>query len=319
MAITINHLTKRYHGDVLALNDLDLTIEEGEFMVIVGPSGCGKTTLLRIMAGLETYDEGTVTCPSSNISMIFQNNLLYPHMSVYDNIHYGLGKEKNDHLLIELTQQLGIDHLLQRKPHQLSGGQRQRVALAKALIKNPNVLLMDEPLSQLDQTLRQQLSAFILKIQKERHITMIYVTHSLEEAYQLADRITVMNQGKIMQTSTPIRLYREPKDMFVASFTRQEPLCFIKQTNYYMAFHASDIHQGTHPYNPTLHAIVTSIKTMGDILDATLTINQQPLSVKLSSTNHLTIGQTISIWVPQECCLYFDLNTKRLLTNQQPT
>ncbi|MDA8197240.1 MAG: ABC transporter ATP-binding protein [Actinomycetota bacterium] len=233
-AITLEALEKRFGGTAgSALDGIDLEIADGEFVVLLGPSGCGKSTTLRLIAGLETPTGGTIRFGKSvvngvegrdrNIGMVFQNYALYPHMTVTDNLCFGLksrGVEKGEILkrLDEILEMLSLGDLAKRRPRELSGGQRQRVALGRALIGRPSVFLMDEPLSNLDANLREQMRMEIAKLHRILRITTVYVTHDQVEALTLADRIVVMNEGKIQQVSSPRRLYDEPANIFVARF-----------------------------------------------------------------------------------------------------
>jgi multiple sugar transport system ATP-binding protein len=215
------------------VSELDLEIEDGEFVVLVGPSGCGKTTALRMIAGLEGISSGTIsigdrvvnTVPPKerDIAMVFQNYALYPHMTVYDNMAFGLklrklSKEEIDRRVREAGDILGLEDLLQRKPKALSGGQRQRVAMGRAIVREPQAFLMDEPLSNLDAKLRVQMRSEIARIQHELNVTTIYVTHDQVEAMTMGDRVAVIRKGKLQQVDTPQNLYDHPLNLFVAGF-----------------------------------------------------------------------------------------------------
>ena len=230
--VIIQNAVKRY-GDFTALNGVSLDIQEGEFFTLLGPSGCGKTTLLRMIAGFNSIEGGDfyfgekrindVPAHKRDIGMVFQNYAIFPHLTVRENVAYGLKarkmpakeiKPKVDEAL-ELVQ---ISHLADRKPNELSGGQQQRVALARAFVIEPSVLLMDEPLSNLDAKLRVQMRSVIKKLQRRLGITTIYVTHDQEEALTMSDTVVVMNGGKVQQIGTPEDIYNEPKNAFVADF-----------------------------------------------------------------------------------------------------
>jgi multiple sugar transport system ATP-binding protein len=230
--VVYDHVTKRF-GDVTAVNDMTLDIPDKEFLVLVGPSGCGKTTALRLLAGLEEITSGTIKISDRvvndiapkdrDIAMVFQSYALYPHMSVYDNMAFGLKLRKTpkaqiDQRVKEAADILGIGHLLDRKPRQLSGGQRQRVALGRAIVREPQVFLMDEPLSNLDAKLRVQTRAEISKLHIRLQATFIYVTHDQTEAMTMGSRIAVMKDGILQQSDTPSNLYNHPDNMFVAGF-----------------------------------------------------------------------------------------------------
>jgi multiple sugar transport system ATP-binding protein len=231
--VTYDHVTKAYAEDAIAVNDLDLDIAEGEFLVLVGPSGCGKTTALRCLAGLEEITAGQlkigervvnrVPSKDRNIAMVFQSYALYPHMTVYDNLAFGLKllktpKQEIKRRVEEAAKILDLERFLDRKPKALSGGQRQRVALGRAIVREPAAFLMDEPLSNLDAKLRVQTRAEILRIQRRLGTTTIYVTHDQVEAMTMGDRIAVMKDGILQQVGTPPQLYTSPVNVFVAAF-----------------------------------------------------------------------------------------------------
>jgi len=231
--LTLSGLNKRYPNGAHAVRGVDMEIADGEFVVFVGPSGCGKSTMLRMVAGLETVTEGDIridnerindASPSArDVAMVFQNYALYPHMTVYRNMAYGLTnrgmpKAEIEKHVRETAKLLGIEEFLERKPAQLSGGQRQRVAMGRAIVRNPKIFLFDEPLSNLDAKLRVQMRIEIRRLQRRLGVTSIYVTHDQVEAMTLADRMAVINEGRIEQMGSPIELYKNPKTLFVASF-----------------------------------------------------------------------------------------------------
>ena len=232
-SLKLNHIYKIYSGNVTAVSDFCLDIEDKEFIVLVGPSGCGKSTTLRMVAGLEEISEGElyigdrlvndVAPKDRDIAMVFQNYALYPHMTVYDNMAFGLKlrkkpKDEIDKLVREAAKILGIEQLLNRKPKALSGGQRQRVALGRAIVRDPKVFLMDEPLSNLDAKLRVQMRTEITKLHQRLQTTFIYVTHDQTEAMTLGDRIVIMRDGEIQQVGTPQEVFDHPANLFVAGF-----------------------------------------------------------------------------------------------------
>ncbi|WEM45523.1 sn-glycerol-3-phosphate ABC transporter ATP-binding protein UgpC (plasmid) [Photobacterium sp. DA100] len=242
--INLNGIFKKY-GDTQTIHGVDLDISNGEFVVFVGPSGCGKSTLLRMIAGLESISDGTLqinqqvmneVAPSERgVAMVFQSYALYPHMTVKDNIGFALkmhGKDKAEieRRVNEVAAILQLENLLHRKPKALSGGQRQRVAIGRAIIRDPNVFLFDEPLSNLDAELRVEMRRQIAELHRKLKRTMIYVTHDQVEAMTLADKIVVLNQGRIEQVGSPIELYKSPKNRFVAGFIGSPKMNFIKAT-----------------------------------------------------------------------------------------
>ncbi len=240
--VTFDHVTKQFGAEATAVNDLNLEVNDGEFLVLVGPSGCGKTTALRCVAGLETISEGKlligdrvvndVVPKDRDIAMVFQSYALYPHMSVYDNLAFGLKlrkipKPEIDRRVREAAGILGLEKLLDRRPRALSGGQRQRVALGRAIVREPQVFLMDEPLSNLDAKLRVQTRAEILRLHQRLKTTVIYVTHDQVEAMTMGDRIAVMRDGILQQVGTPQQLYGHPTNMFVAGFIGSPAMNFV--------------------------------------------------------------------------------------------
>ncbi|MEN4099499.1 MAG: sn-glycerol-3-phosphate ABC transporter ATP-binding protein UgpC [Anaerolineaceae bacterium] len=239
--VTYDHVYKKF-GDFTAIQDLNLNIEDKEFLVLVGPSGCGKTTALRCLAGLEEVSDGRVIIGNQvvndvapkdrDIAMVFQSYALYPHMTVFDNMAFGLKLRKVPKAEIrqrveEAAQILGIEHLLKRKPRELSGGQRQRVAVGRAIVREPKVFLFDEPLSNLDAKLRVQTRAEISKLHQRLQTTFIYVTHDQTEAMTMATRIAVMNKGVLQQLDTPQELYDRPDNLFVAGFIGSPAMNFF--------------------------------------------------------------------------------------------
>jgi multiple sugar transport system ATP-binding protein len=247
--VTVKNVYKIYPGDkgrhVTAVNDVTLDIQDREFVVLVGPSGCGKSTTLRMIAGLEEISKGDIYIgdrrvndvppKDRDIAMVFQNYALYPHMSVYDNLAFGLKlrkypKPEIKKRVMDAAGILGIEELLDRRPKALSGGQRQRVAVGRAIVRQPKVFLFDEPLSNLDAKMRVQMRTEITKLHQRLQATMIYVTHDQIEAMTMGDRIVVMNDGVVQQTDTPLALYNQPANLFVAGFLGSPPMNFINGT-----------------------------------------------------------------------------------------
>ena len=263
--VLLEHVSKQFPDGTVAVDGLSLEIVDREFLVLVGPSGCGKTTTLRLIAGLETSTDGDVSIGNRvvtnvapkdrNIAMVFQSYALYPHLSVYKNMSFGLTLRSNgifgdgvlsrglrkilqphrasefalardeiDNKVRQTALRLGIEHLLDRKPHQLSGGERQRVALGRAIVRNPAAFLLDEPLSNLDAKLRQRMRTELKRLHRELETTMIYVTHDQVEAMTLGDRVAVMNDGKILQVGRPLEIYQQPANLFVAGFIGSVPI-----------------------------------------------------------------------------------------------
>jgi iron(III) transport system ATP-binding protein len=231
--ITLEHITKVFGNDVIAVDDVSLEIRDGEFMVLVGPSGCGKSTILRILAGLEEVTAGEVLVGDQqvtdlppkerDVAMVFQNYALYPHMTVEQNLGFGLrlrktAKDETKRRVDDVAKILGLEPFMERKPAALSGGQRQRVALARCLVTEPSLVLLDEPLANLDVHLRAAMEDEFARFHARTGTTMVYITHDQAEAMALADRIAVMDRGLLLQVATPSQLYREPADETVAGF-----------------------------------------------------------------------------------------------------
>src|SRR6476620_1336083 len=243
--VTFKDVDKVYPGDVQAVKDLSLDILDGEFLVLVGPSGCGKTTALRMVAGLEEISDGTIsiggrvvnelTPKERDIAMVFQNYALYPHMSVAENIAFGLRLRKTPKEEVEkrvewAAKMLDLTPYLTRRPKELSGGQRQRVAMGRAIVRQPQVFLMDEPLSNLDAKLRVQMRADIAHLQHDLGTTTLYVTHDQVEAMTMGDRVAVMSKGVLQQVDAPQRLYDRPQNLFVAGFIGTPPMNLLEAT-----------------------------------------------------------------------------------------
>ncbi|MEZ0579594.1 ABC transporter ATP-binding protein [Nocardioides sp. MH1] len=241
-SITINHLVKKYGDGFPAVNDVSIDIADGEFMILVGPSGCGKSTLLRMIVGLEDITSGDLKIGDRrvndlaprdrNLAMVFQNYALYPHLTVYENIAFPLRLAKMDNaevdrLVKDAASTLELEEHLQRKPGNLSGGQRQRVAMGRAIVRQADAFLFDEPLSNLDAKLRGQMRTEIARLQKRLGITTVYVTHDQTEAMTLGDRVAVLKRGVLQQLATPRELYENPGNLFVAGFIGSPPMNFL--------------------------------------------------------------------------------------------
>ena len=243
--IEIDHVTKLFGNDVVAVDDVSLTIEDGEFLVLVGPSGCGKSTLLRMLAGLEEVTEGAIRIDGKDvtdlaprhrdIAMVFQSYALYPHMTVRENLGYGLKvrrapKQESRARVAEVARLLGLEELLDRKPAQLSGGQRQRVAMGRAIVRKPRAFLMDEPLSNLDAKLRVGMRASLAQLHAKLGVTTVYVTHDQTEAMTLGQRVAVLRDGAVVQVDRPQELYAHPRDVFVAAFIGAPAMNLVEAT-----------------------------------------------------------------------------------------
>lgn len=243
--VSLRRVTKRY-GNHEAVSQLDLDVADGQFVVLVGPSGCGKSTTLRLIAGLEQADEGEIYIGDRlvndvpprdrDVAMVFQSYALYPHLTVYDNLAFGLRmrrkqmgltREEIDRRVREVAESLGISRLLERRPRELSGGERQRVALGRAIVRRPKVFLFDEPLSNLDAQLRVEVRKELKELHQRLGATMVFVTHDQIEAMTLGDKVVVLRDGVVQQADTPMRLYREPANLFVARFIGSPPMNLV--------------------------------------------------------------------------------------------
>ncbi|MCL2766328.1 MAG: ATP-binding cassette domain-containing protein, partial [Peptococcaceae bacterium] len=301
-SLALKGITKIYDNKVVAVKNFDLEIQDKEFIIFVGPSGCGKSTALRMIAGLEEitggelYIDGNkmngVPAAKRDISMVFQNYSLYPHMTVYDNIAFSLSvrkvpKPEIREKVMEVCKILELEKLLTRKPKALSGGEKQRVAMGRAIVRNPKVFLMDEPLSNLDAKLRVQMRMEITKLHQRLQTTFIYVTHDQVEAMTLGDRIVVMNEGEIMQADTPENLYNRPANLFVAGFIGTPSMNFLDSTlfpelgaeNAIAGVRPEDVHPG----KGNLTAKVESKELHGADTYVTLTCQEQTLVARLDA------------------------------------
>lgn len=309
-SITLDNLGKIYAGGTRAVGGVHIDIADGEFIVLVGPSGCGKSTLLRMVAGLETISEGQVRIggrvvndiepAERDIAMVFQNYALYPHMSVRDNLAYGLKnrgtpKAEIDRRVAEAAAILQIGPFLDRKPKALSGGQRQRVAMGRAIVREPAAFLFDEPLSNLDAKLRVQMRLEIKELQKRLRTTSIYVTHDQLEAMTLADRLVVLNAGRVEQIGTPLEVYRRPASAFVASFIGSPAMNLLPAASVpALANHPKAGLVGIRPEDltpsedGTLDLSVLAVEELGAQRLVHGTVNGAPMTVTLSPEYPLT-------------------------------
>ena len=287
-AIEISNLRKIYQGNVEAIKGIDLSIEDGELVVLVGPSGCGKSTLLRMIAGLETITSGDVRIGETvvnklepaerDIAMVFQNYALYPHMSVRQNLEYGLKNRKTpreeiDRRVTEAARILEIEQFLDRKPRQLSGGQRQRVAMGRAIVRQPKAFLFDEPLSNLDAKLRGQMRVEIRRLQRTLGTTSVYVTHDQLEAMTLADKLVVMNGGVIEQIGKPLDIYSDPASVFVAGFMGSPGMNLIP--------------------TPAFAALAGGLPDQVDVGCGTIGIRPEDVALTAPAVPHLAIDVTL--------------------------
>jgi multiple sugar transport system ATP-binding protein len=331
-SVTYENVSKVFDG-AAAVRDFTLEIADGEFMVLVGPSGCGKSTALRMLAGLELITSGRIligervvnnVAPASrDVAMVFQSYALYPHMTVYDNLAFGLQnqrvpKREIDERVRRAAEILQMAELLKRKPKQLSGGQRQRVALGRAIVREPAVFLMDEPLSNLDAKLRVEARAEILKLQDRLGTTTIYVTHDQVEAMTMGDRIAVMNVGLLQQVGTPEELYTNPRNVFVAGFIGSPAMNLVPATLIgaggddkiagFRPEHLRPARNGADGYRFDARVDVTEY--LGDELLVHLARGDTPLLAKLPVDQRIEAGRQEEFAVPRENLLLFDAETK---------
>jgi multiple sugar transport system ATP-binding protein len=331
--VSFENVTKSFDGTI-AVDDLSLEVADGEFLVLVGPSGCGKSTALRMLAGLEDVTSGRVliddrvvnnVAPGSrDIAMVFQSYALYPHMTVYDNLAFGLrnhkvAKPEIDRRVQRAAQILDLADLIKRKPKQLSGGQRQRVALGRAIVREPEAFLMDEPLSNLDAGLRVQTRAEILKLQRRLSTTTIYVTHDQIEAMTMGDRIAVMREGVLQQVGTPEELYTTPTNVFVGRFIGSPamnvvPASFIEGaglSGQLAGFRPEHVSVGDgHPAAAHFSATVEVVEYLGDEQLVHLAARDQALLAKLPVDQRLAAGEERQFSIARDKLHLFDADTE---------
>lgn len=355
--LKLNHIFKMYDNDVTVVKDFNLHIKDREFIVFVGPSGCGKSTTLRMIAGLEEITEGDlylngirindVPSKDRDIAMVFQNYALYSHMTVYDNIAFSLKLRKLPKAEIEAkvketAKMLGLESLLKRKPKSLSGGQRQRVALGRAIVRKPQVFLMDEPLSNLDAKLRMQMRAEIVKLHRRLNTTTIYVTHDQTEAMTMATRLVVMNEGEIQQVGSPKEVYDLPENVFVGGFIGSPSMNFfygkVEENQFFLGdkkltipreklatlqakgYLGKEIILGVRPeaFHEDKEFLDAAFTVSVDVVELTgaetviySTIENQSLAARLHFRRDLAHGETIRLCIDMNNVHFFDKETER--------
>ncbi len=329
-ALVLENVCKSF-GEVKVLKDINLTVEDGEFVVFVGPSGCGKSTLLRVIAGLEDATSGTVsiggdvvnnTPPAKRgIAMVFQSYALYPHLSVKGNMALGLKQEKQPNSVIEervakAVQMLDLGAYIDRRPSDLSGGQRQRVAIGRAIVREPKLFLFDEPLSNLDAALRMNTRIEIADLHRKLSASMIYVTHDQTEAMTLADKIVVLRDGRVEQVGSPMELYNSPANQFVAGFLGAPSMNFLKTS---VADAPDGITTGIRPEHLTLaksgpiSGNVTHVEQLGGDTNILVKTNKdEMLTVRLFGQHPSQVGEAINLNFAPENAFYFDNNQNRV-------
>ncbi len=337
-SVELKGISKEYERGVCAVNDFSLFIRDGEFVVFVGPSGCGKSTVLRMIAGIERITSGTlcigqeqvehISAKERDIAMVFQNYALYPHMSVFKNMEFGLkmkgiAKEERKERILETARLLQIEGLLQRKPGQLSGGQKQRVALGRAMVRRPQVFLLDEPLSNLDAKLRGDMRVQLCLLHRQLEATFIYVTHDQTEAMTMADRIVVMKEGVIRQVGTPEEIYAKPADTFVAGFIGTPPMNFSEiernGRRVIAGIRPEDL-RGTGGSDARLSGTGFSAEGSVQFVEYTgaeyyiyAQAGQKTFVLRSLEPPQVQAGETMRLWAEEKALHLFDIETKRRL------
>lgn len=357
--VQLTNVSKSYDKTVDVISNIDVTIEPGEFFVLVGPSGCGKSTMLRMIAGLEEITGGTLTIGDTvandlppnkrDLSMVFQNYALYPHLTVEQNISFGLHvkkvkKDEQAKRVAEAAEMLGLTDYLKRKPRELSGGQRQRVALARAIVSEAPICLMDEPLSNLDAKLRAQMRSELRRIQRELNMTMIYVTHDQVEAMTMGDRIMILHDGNIQQVGKPIEIYNYPANPFVATFIGSPSMNLAEATlnrsanklmignTLEMALTAEEVSKltddtytiGVRPEHIRManadtkpahkfEVEVTNVEILGDETIFSFKLQDAEWSVKWGGQWHINIGDKVAVEMHFDSVSLFDKETEQLV------
>lgn len=355
--VELQNISKTYHSQAKVLDEIDVTIQAGEFFVLVGPSGCGKSTMLRMIAGLEDISDGTLKIDGEvvnhlppkerDLAMVFQNYALYPHLSVEQNILFGLAakkvkKEEQQKRLAEAVEMTGLGLFLKRKPKELSGGQRQRVALARAIVSQAKLCLMDEPLSNLDAKLRGQMRIEIKQLQRKLGMTMIYVTHDQVEAMTMGDRIMVLNAGKVQQIGDPLTLYNAPVNEFVASFIGTPKMNFsvahvTQENQLYVTEGLSiplqkeqlelvdsfkEVKVGIRPEGVQLATLdqamglvkVLNVEHLGDETQVIFEVNESLWTAKWAGQHMIQVGESLPIKLNLAALKFFNSVTGELLT-----
>ena len=336
-SLSLQHINNTYPNGFQAVKDFNLEIEDKEFIIFVGPSGCGKSTTLRMIAGLEEISGGTlkigdkvmndVEPKDRDIAMVFQNYALYPHMTVYDNMAFGLKlrkvpKDQIDKAVREAARILDLEKLLDRKPKALSGGQRQRVAMGRAIVRNPKVFLMDEPLSNLDAKLRVQMRIEISKIHQRLGATIIYVTHDQTEAMTLGTRIVVMKDGVVQQVDTPQHLYEQPGNLFVAGFMGSPQMNFLDAQ---IAEKGGDLIAKVGEYDIVIPAAKAKVLKDGGYVGKTVVLGIRPEDIHdsqmfIEASPSVPMTSTVKVYelLGAEVFLYFDVNGTQVTARVDP-
>lgn len=330
--VKLDNIKKEYDGGVVAVKGVTVDILDKEFVVLVGPSGCGKSTTLRMIAGLEDISAGTLMIDNKvmndippkdrDIAMVFQNYALYPHMSVYENMAFGLKlrkfpKEEIDKRVREAAKILGIEDYLDRKPKALSGGQRQRVAVGRAIVRKPKVFLFDEPLSNLDAKMRVQMRTEISKLHQRLGATMIYVTHDQTEAMTMGDRIVVMKDGDVMQIDTPLNLYNNPANKFVAGFIGSPAMNFLSG-NIVASGGMKFVEKGTHL---EVEIPKSKQKMLKPYLGTEVWLGVRPEHISVSVSKKTKIKGNVEVVEPMgnEIFVYFNCGGSQIVARMSPT
>ncbi|ACV47935.1 MULTISPECIES: ABC transporter ATP-binding protein [Halomicrobium] len=367
--LELDRLTKVFHdgeeGEIVAVDNVDIQMDDGEFIVVVGPSGCGKSTTLRMVAGLETVTSGNIRLDgrvvndekpqNRDIAMVFQSYALYPHMTVAENMAFGLEEsttlpdDEIEERVHDAAETMGIAELLDRKPSELSGGQQQRVALGRAIVRDPEVFLMDEPLSNLDAKLRSQMRTELQRLQAELDVTTMYVTHDQTEAMTMGDRIAILNDGKLQQVATPLECYHEPANQFVAGFIGDPSMNFFdmerdgdtlvgsrfeyplsqstlddvgETRNVTLGVRPEDVEVGTDESGShTYSAIVEVVEPMGDENTVYLRFESAPEGETFIATidglQQAAVGDRVTVSIPEETIHLFDGRSGEAVHNRR--